>query len=164
MDGWTYISQVLSYILIHQSLQKNPRNWCTHPYFTMGETQNESNKHPDLSFSQTPFYCCSGSEVTLRHHSLHPRGWNTWKQCGLLPHLHLGQQTGSRCASSSVFFYEHCSYSVSGSSFFCPSSFVTWAIVPASWPVLLSQPPPVYILHTIIRKLKHRPDHISLCP
>lgn len=137
-------------------LTKNPRNRCTHPYFTMGETQNESNKQPDLSFSQTPFYCCSGSEVTLHHHSLHPMGWNTWKQCGLLPHLHLGQPTGSRRASSSVFFYEHCSLCQG------PHSFVLHPLSPG----LLRQPPgqsfclnPLQsILHTVTGKLKHRPD------
>ena len=36
-------------------LTKTPRNRCTHPYFTMGEAQNESNKHPNLSFFPNPF-------------------------------------------------------------------------------------------------------------
>lgn len=65
-------------------LTKTPRHTCTHPYFTTEETQSEPNEHPDLSFSQAPFYFRSGLGVTLRHQSLHPMGEDMGKQCGPL--------------------------------------------------------------------------------
>lgn len=75
--------------------------------------------------------------------------------------LHVSQQTGLSCSSFSAFFHQ--SLSVRVFTLFCPSSFVTWAMVPVSQPgppkPRLARPP---CLNQ--RKLKHRAEHISLLP